>query len=240
LNKYLSLLIALQSLDTEATKLGNEKKDLPVHLNQLDEAFDKYSQEFAENKKKYDEIIAQHKELETKLKKGSDSLTKAKDRLGDVKTNKEYQAILKEIENVETRNSEIETEIICLLEDIDQRSKTLQEKEKAKEQYDRHYEKEKQDIKREIDSLDEKIKGCTEEFDKLMADIPKDLLKRYESIKALNHGSAVVSVWKGVCGGCHMNIPPQLCNELQKSDDLISCPNCSRIIYWQNKEENLP
>jgi predicted nucleic acid-binding Zn-ribbon protein len=45
----------------------------------------------------------------------------------------------------------------------------------------------------------------------------------------------VVAVWKEVCDGCHMSIPPQLYNELQKSNELITCPSCSRIIYWENR-----
>ncbi|OPY80678.1 MAG: putative zinc ribbon domain protein [Syntrophus sp. PtaU1.Bin005] len=236
MNKHLSSLIALQNMDAEAGKLKKQKNDLPLRLKQLDEANERYNLEFEENKKRYDDVLAQHKELESRLKKGSDSLSKAKDRLGEVKTNKEYQAILKEIESIETKNSEVETEIICLLEEIDTRKGIFQEKEKAKEQHNRQYEVERQNIAREIDSLDEKILMCSQELKKILESIPKDLTKRYDMIKAVNHGTAVVSVWKGVCGGCFMNIPPQLYNELQKTDDLISCPNCSRIIYWQNKE----
>jgi predicted nucleic acid-binding Zn-ribbon protein len=239
LNKHLSLLVALQSRDVEVLKLKTKKRDLPLQLSQLDEEFKKYNQFFAENKRKYEETAAQHKELENKLKKGIDALSKAKDRLGEVKTNKEYHAILKEIENIELKNSGIETEIICLLDEIDDRRKSLQEAEKEKEKYERQYESERQQIEKEIDSLEEKIFVCTQQCQKLIENIPKDLIKRYEMIKALNSGTAVVSAWKGVCGGCHMNIPPQLYNELQKSNDLISCPNCSRIIYWQNQEESI-
>ncbi len=239
MNKHLSLLISLQGLDTEAAKHKIKKKDLPVRLARLNEALSKESQVFAENKKKYDELTAQHRELEAKLKRGLDGLNKAKDRLGEVKTNKEYQAILKEIDNGEVRNSEIETEIICLLEEIDQRKQSLEEEEKQQEQRTRQCESEKQQILSEMESLDEKNLGCTEQFEKLLENIPKDLIRRYEMIKALNNGMAVVSVWKGVCGGCHMNIPPQLYNELQKSDEILSCPNCSRIIYWQNQEEGM-
>lgn len=223
-------------MDAEARKLKKQKSDLPLRLKQLDEANQKYNLEFEENKKRYEDVLAKHKELESRLKKGSDSLSKAKDRLGEVKTNKEYQAMLKEIENIETKNSEIETEIICLLEEIDTRKGLFQEKEKSKEQHNRKYDVERQNIIREIDSLDEKILMCSQELKKILESIPKDITKRYDMIKAVNHGTAVVSVWKGVCGGCFMNIPPQLYNELQKTDDLISCPNCSRIIYWQNKE----
>ncbi len=237
LNKYLTLLISLQSLDAEAAKYKSQKKELPLSMSLLDEEFKKNNETFAQNKKIFEEVTTQHKELEAKLKKGLESLRKAKERLSDVKTNKEYQAILKEIENVELRNSEIETEIICLLDEIDKRKKNMKEEEQEKAKYDAQYESKKQKVKKEIDSLDEKIQTCSQQYQQLIENIPKELLKRYEMIKSLNNGTAVVSVWKGVCGGCHMNIPPQLYNELQKSDDLLSCPNCSRIMFWQNKED---
>ena len=53
-------------------------------------------------------------------------------------------------------------------------------------------------------------------------------------VKKSNKGVGVISVWKAVCNGCHMNIPPQLYNELQKTKELLSCPNCNRIMYFQN------
>ncbi len=124
-----------------------------------------------------------------------------------------------------------------MLDEIDKRKKNMKEEEQEKAKYDAQYESKKQKVKREIDSLDEKIQICSQQYQQLIKNIPKELLKRYEMVKALNNGTAVVSVWKGVCGGCHMNIPPQLYNELQKSDDLLYCPNCSRIIFWQNKED---
>jgi len=162
-------------MDAEAGKLKKQKNDLPLRLKQLDEANERYNLEFEENKKRYDDVLAQHKELESRLKKGSDSLSKAKDRLGEVKTNKEYQAILKEIESIETKNSEVETEIICLLEEIDTRKGIFQEKEKAKEQHNRQYEVESQNIARELDSMDEKILMCSQELKRSWKASPKIL-----------------------------------------------------------------
>jgi predicted nucleic acid-binding Zn-ribbon protein len=87
----------------------------------------------------------------------------------------------------------------------------------------------------ELDSLTGELEVCVRKSDELKKDIPADILRKYEQIKSVGRGVAVVAVWKEVCDGCHMSIPPQLYNELQKSVTLITCPNCNRIIYWENR-----
>ena len=69
----------------------------------------------------------------------------------------------------------------------------------------------------------------------LLEALPGDLVRRYETIREKRNGIAVISVWKEVCNGCHMNIPPQMYIELQRSQELRTCPNCHRIIYWRNE-----
>ncbi len=65
----------------------------------------------------------------------------------------------------------------------------------------------------------------------------KETISKYEMIKHLHRGVAVVSVWKEVCGGCHMNIPPQQYNDMQKNMEIVHCPNCSRFLYRQDPGE---
>ena len=69
----------------------------------------------------------------------------------------------------------------------------------------------------ELNSLAEELDVCARKSDELKKNIPADILRKYEQIKNAARGVAVVSVWKEVCDGCHMSIPPQLYNELQKS-----------------------
>jgi predicted nucleic acid-binding Zn-ribbon protein len=169
---------------------------------------------------------------EDKLKRGVDSLKKTKDRLLEVKTNKEYQAILKEIETIEKKNSDNEDEIITAMEDLDNIKSVLKTNEKDFDDRKSRYESEKQKIAQEISQLDVDLADCQQKSSDLRRQVRSELQKKYEIIKGARNGLAVVSVWKEVCGGCHMNIPPQLYIELQRSVDLLSCPNCNRIIYW--------
>jgi uncharacterized protein len=175
------------------------------------------------------------KEKDKQLQMGQETLKRTRDRLLEVKNNKEYQSMLKEIETFETKNSHIEDEIISLLEELDIFENEVKKKEKDLDVQRRHYEEEKAKMEDELDSIAKELDGCARKSEAIRKKIPAELLRKYEQIKTAMRGVAVVSVWKEVCGGCHMSIPPQLYNELQKSAVLITCPNCSRIMYWENK-----
>ena len=237
MDKQLSYLIELQKFDLNIDKINVKKRELPEKIAQMDEEFGTYIVSMQENKKKFDELNKRHSEKEDKLRRGIDTLKKTKERLLEVKTNKEYQAILKEIETIENKNSEIEDEIISALEELDHIRVELKAKEKDFDAYRLQYEKEKKKIEEEINQLDVDSSGCQQINNDLRRQIRNELLKKYETIKGKRNGLAVVSVWKEVCGGCHMNIPPQLYIELQRSTDLLSCPNCNRIIYWFNQDK---
>jgi uncharacterized protein len=234
LKEQLSFLIKLQQIDSSAAKIEMKKKELPEKLAKLDADFEKTRLSFEEIKKKADELTAQHREKEDNLKKGQEALKKTKSRQFEVKTNKEYEAILKEIEVIEGKNNQIEDQIIVLLEEIDRSRGVFKAKEKEFSELSVQHEEERKKMASEIDALDDELKQIrqnTEEIKPLIAD---HLLKKYEAIKSFNNGIAVVRVWKEVCQGCHMNIPPQLYNELQKAPKLVICPNCNRIMYWED------
>jgi predicted nucleic acid-binding Zn-ribbon protein len=129
----------------------------------------------------------------------------------------------------------IEDSIISLLEKIDESTVVLKAREGELETHRRQHEKEKKRLEEQMRSLDADLLACEQKIHDQKMLISSDLLKKYETIKDRNNGLAVVSVWKEVCDGCHMNIRPQLYNELQKSAALLFCPNCNRIIYWYDQ-----
>ncbi len=235
MKEQVALLIELQQAESEMNKVNVRCRNLPEEIATLDETFKVLQAGLEEQRQSYEEIQKAHREKEEKLKKGQEGLKKAKARLGEVKTNKEYQAVLKEIEGLETASSETEDEIISLLEEVDKVREAFKVKEKETEAYSRKYAEERKKLETELQSLDAVLAACSEKSSGLRGKIARDLLKRYEAIKVLNRGLAVVAVWKEICAGCYMNIPPQLYIELQRSEDLITCPNCNRIIYWYDQ-----
>jgi predicted nucleic acid-binding Zn-ribbon protein len=237
LKEQLSYLIELQKLDLIIGRIIVKKSELPEKIVHMDEEFAVFSKSVEESKKKYEEVNKRQGEKEDKLRKGIDTLKKTKDRLLEVKTNKEYQAMLKEMETIENKNSEIEDEIISGLDQIDRMRAEVKAKEKEFETRRSQYEKERKKIEKEISQLDQDLHDSEKRTDVLRKQIRDELLKRYETIKGRRNGVAVALVWKEVCGGCHMNIPPQMYIELQMSSELLTCPNCNRIVYWHDQSE---
>lgn len=231
----LALLIELQKMESDAGRITARKKDLPVQMDELETKFMGFSAGVETQREQIEALRKRRKEKDNQLRIGQETLKRTRERLLEVKTNREYQSILKEIETLETKNSHIEDEIISLLEELDVFEKGVKTKEADLDVQRHRYEEDKAKMEKELNSIAEELDICARKSGEIRKKIPADILRKYEQIKSAKRGVAVVSVWKEVCGGCYMSIPPQLYNELQKSNVLITCPNCSRIIYWENR-----
>ena len=237
MKKNLSLLIELQECDSQLVSFSVKKVKLPEKLAKLDEEFHLFKTGIEQNKRKYDELKARHIESENKIKKINEGMVKTKDRLLEVKNNKEYQAILKENDTAEVSRGNIETEIISILEELDKLSTLVKKDEEILDQHKKEYEAEKKIIETDLNTIDADAVSWAQKRADLKKDISAEIMVRYEKVKNRNNGVGVISVWKQVCNGCHMSIPPHLYNELQKTTELLSCPNCNRIMYFQNMEK---
>ena len=232
MKKQIALLIDLQKIDLDIRTLSTKKQTLPEKASELDQDFQARKERAEEERKGLEGLNKLHKEKESELKLGQEKLRKAKERLLEVKTNKEYQAMLTEIDTVEKSNGRIEEEILTLYDRIDEKKGSVKNHEKDFEQYRSSYESERKKIDEELASIDGELEIQKKKFEAVVPGVKPDLLRRYEMIKGRRNGIAVVSARNAVCSGCNMNLPPQLYNELQRSEELICCPNCNRIIYW--------
>jgi uncharacterized protein len=238
LKEKLLTLISLQECDSQLVKLSAKKTRLPEKIRKMEESFLVFKENTEQNKKKLAQIRAQRAEYEADIKKTNDSVIKTRERLLEVKNNKEYQAMLKEIETAEKTKGDIETKIIVLMEDMEKIVVLVKQDDETLQQATVKYAEEKKAIEDELNAVDTDSAIWMEKKSALQKLLPEALLSQYEKIKKRNNGIGVISVWKAVCSGCHMNIPPQLYNELQRSNNLLNCPNCSRIMYFDNQEKS--
>ncbi|RPJ02660.1 MAG: hypothetical protein EHM36_12175 [Deltaproteobacteria bacterium] len=235
MKEQLALLIELQKTELEAGRLLAKNKDLPEKMTGLETEFKAFFDVVDAERGQLEELKKRRREKDVQLQGGQETLKRTRERLLEVKTNKEYQSMLKEIENYEAKNSRMEDEIISVLDELERLEATVKKKDEELEAYRRRCEDEKKALEEELNSLAGELAVSIKKSEKLKKSIPADILRKYEQIKGVGRGIAVVSVWKEVCEGCHMSIPPQLYNQLQRSSDLTTCPNCNRIIYWENR-----
>jgi uncharacterized protein len=235
LREQLALLIELQKMESAAGRITTKKKDLPIRMDELETTFTGFSAVVETRREQLEALRKRRKEKDKQLQMGQETLKRTRERLLEVKTNREYQSMLKEIETFETKNSHVEDEIISLLEELDVFEKEMKTNEAELDEQRRRYEEDKAEMAKELNSVAKELDICARKSEEIRKKIPAELLRKYEQIKNATRGVAVVAVWKEVCDGCHMSMPPQFYNELQKSNELMTCPNCNRIIYWENR-----
>jgi uncharacterized protein len=236
LTEQLALLIALQKAESATGKIQTRKRNLPLQIEELEKEFLALCAGAEAEREELEALRKRRREKDAQLQTGQDTLKRTRERLLDVKTNKEYQSVLKEIETLEAKNSRMEDEVISLLDELDRVETAVKAKEGELNGSRLSFEEQKAKLTRELESLADELTVSLRSSEDIRGKISAEPLRKYEQIKGIRRGLAVVSVWKEVCEGCHMTIPPQLYNELQKSKTTLhTCPSCNRILYWENR-----
>ena len=235
----LELLVRLQSCDSAILKAQRIQENHPREINHLEEALEKERQGVNDEENRFEEIKKKRIAKEQDLSLEEEKVNKAKQRLAAVKTNKEYQASLKEIEAIERQNSKIEEEILTIMEEADALHIYHEKTEEHFKLTEKETEEKKRKLEKQIIECTQKIEEQQKMKEALIAQIKPEALDRYQRIKQKRPEFTVVAVENSCCLGCNMNIPPQLFNEVKKCQKIITCPHCSRILYWEKNHETV-
>jgi hypothetical protein len=239
LKKQLKLLEELQRHDARLQDIDSQLKALPQKLEQMRSDLARVDTMLAQERAKLAEAEKWRGEQETQLKAEEEAIVKAKLKLQSVRTSREHMAADRELKTTSDMKKERETEILKLLEAIDSSKKTIVAHESDVGALREEVARQEEAIKAEIVGLTEQAAALRQDRVVLAKDVRPDVLKRYSSIR-IRRGLAVVPVQEGVCQGCHMAVPPQLYNMLQRGTSIELCPQCARIIYWGQLMEEPP
>lgn len=236
LKSQLSNLIQLQKLDTEIYSLRAEKALKPEEIKVLEAAFEQKKQNLANLEKTSLDLQKQKKDKEGELAVKEEATKKLQTQLYTLKTNKEYQAMLQQIQDSKADASLIEDKILGLLEEMD-KLKVEVDKEKQKlqeEEKSSAAEKKKiQDREKEIDDRLAQLEGQRKQ---LAPSIDQKILNQYDRILASRDGLAIVGVKHNSCLGCNMFVPAQVINLIKMYERIITCEVCNRILYIGDDE----
>ncbi len=169
------------------------------------------------------------KELQDEGRKAADKRMK----MTQIKNIKEMQALQREIDQIKQANSQLEEQVISVLEELEAEGNILKEKEEELKAMEEEWRGKRQEAEARLAELDQAVTEASKTRGETASQLKGDLIGRYELIFARRGGIAVVMASGGICQGCHMNIPPQLWNEIIRSDKLILCPSCHRILYYK-------
>lgn len=232
MDEKLNVLLMIQSIDTKFDNIGREKEETPEEIEKLKEGLDLLDNAVEQNLSTVEELKKERRKVERELEEIDLKLKKSKLRLNEVKSNREYQAVLKEIEDLKDLTFQKEETVIKWMEEIETQEKECADNTVRREESQEEYKSKEKAFSQRIRELDKEVQSLNEKRVQLSPNLDEDLLRRYNGLRSHFKGRVVVPVIDGVCQECHLGIPPQQYNELIKGDSLQSCPHCSRIIYW--------
>lgn len=231
LKSQINNLVRLQTIDSEIYALRDEKASKPEEIKALEAAFEEKKQHLAALEKQLLDLQKQRKDKELELAAKEESVKKLQTQLYTLKTNKEYQTMLHEIQGVKADASVIEDKILGIFDEADKvKNETEQEKQKLKEE-EKIFNEEKKNIEGRIKEIDDRLTQLEAQRKEVTPDIDNKILIQYERILHNREGLAIVTVRDDSCGGCNMLVPPQVINLIQMYEKIVTCEVCNRILY---------
>jgi len=233
LKEQLELLWELQKIDLGLKSIKEEKDRYPKEMKKLDEKQKVERERIEKEKEKIESLEKTRRQKEGQLALEQEKIKRAEGKMFEVKTNKEYQALLSEIDAIKEANSRMEEEILQVMDEIDEFKKGLSKREKDAGLTLEKIEAERKKLQEKM-AHDEKVwDGQMERREVLSKQIESKLVKLYHTLKEKRQGVGVVSVKHETCQGCFVNVPPQMFIEVQKNKALVRCPHCNRILFWE-------
>jgi len=233
-------LIQLQTLDSEIKHTTLFLENIPRLIEEIDRKIKAGSQVVAEAKEKLSQNQKTRRDLEASIKDIKVQTGKFKRQLGEVKTNKEYTALLKEIEESQHAVDTIEEKIISEMLGADDIEEEIKRATGKQNQENEELKKEMSVLEAKKSEMETRREGLIKDREGLVPLVPAEQMKLYMAIFNKKAGTALSPVRGDFCATCHMRIRPQMLNEIRDRIKIFLCENCGRILYWANKPEPSP
>ncbi len=233
LMEQVKILLDLQEIMSRSRAVEMEKQKVPLEVADLKSLFEEREAKYLAAQQEFEQAQKERREKEREIEEEREKVERAKSKLMSIKTNKEYYAMLKEIDATKRGNTTREDELLAILSRFEEAEKRLAELKAEVDEVGGRYRERMVDIEARMAGFDKEISAIQAKKNEVAARLELTLARRFEMIFERRDGIAIVPARDQSCTGCHMNISPQLFNLLQRDDRIYSCPNCNRIIYYE-------
>ena len=235
----LEILKQLQTLDGELFRLRKQQEGKPRELEQVNAQMAAQEARLKAAEERLRTLQLSQKEKEIELQTREANVKKLQGQLFQVKTNKEYAAIQREIDSLKADNSLLEETVLKSFDAIDEAVNAREREQHQLAQEQERLRAERQRIERELAEIGERIAELDRSREGLLPDVPPQTLSTYERVLDIREGLALVPLVSDSCGGCHRRLPPQVINEVLLKAKLITCESCNRILYFDDAHSKL-
>lgn len=230
MRKNLFMLEELQELDLKIDGRQGERQALLDQMAELDRQVEEVRLAVEVKRGELALLEEEKQGFEASLVTEDDNIARSEVRQKEIKTQKEYQAVVKEITAARKLKGELEEQILQKSAQTEELSADIAAREAELSSLEQNMASRKAEIREGLERVDRELAADEAAKEATAKAIPASLVKRYQALRERRQGIAVVEARAGNCAGCNMNLPPQLYNSLFRGDDLVLCPHCQRML----------
>jgi predicted nucleic acid-binding Zn-ribbon protein len=234
----MGVLLELQELDLELDKYRQERKTLPAELEELEAEFNQAGSELDAREAELKQLKVGIREAEGKTAQLDEAQNKYKQHLLAVKTNREYSALLTEIEAVKKEKEELEDGIIQKMSQVEAAEAAIAAGKEKSGEIKGRLSARRRELDGKLKALDGEIGVRQQKREALIVRVPANIIKLYDRIMHSRMSRAIVAVRHGSCSGCFAHIPLQKVADIRKNTGIMTCDHCGRMLYYDESEGN--
>ena len=231
--EILQQLLVVQERDRRLAQLKAEAARFPIELAAAQQRLDAELAKLETAKTELKQIESQRKQLEVDADSKRQQILKYRTQLNLIKSNTEYQALLKEINKAEADIRQVEDVELEFMDRLEKLQPALKHEQAQVKELTSKSEATKVELQKRAKLIETDLAQLQGEREKLVASVDPDALSRYDRLLRSKGDLAVVPIKHGNCGGCHLNLPPQTVHTAKGERELATCSYCGRILYWQ-------
>ena len=232
MNIDLERLIALQRLDSAALDAQQRLAGEPEREKALEAGLESVRQAVAATKERLAKNQNARRTIEKDIATIQSRLSRYRDQLMEVKTNREYQAMQKEIEVAETEVKEMEEKLLERMLEGDELTAAVKRVETDLAAEQKAVEADRRAMSAESVELKASLERLGGERTELIRAIEPQALAMFELVSRRRNGVAVAEARDGICSICHVRLRPQVFNTVRRNEQIIQCDSCNRILYF--------
>jgi uncharacterized protein len=234
MDSNLQRLQELQVLDSRVAGLERKLEAIPTRIHGIRDGLHQAKASIDAIRAKLDGARKDIRTKEKELEYQAAQRKKLEAKLYEVKTNKEYSAVLAEIESAKVEKDRIEEEILALMELQERLGREVVEADARLRPQEAEAKVQEAAATEELRALEVDVEAARSERESVVRDVPRDLLVQYARLLKGRAGLAVALVGSnGICSGCRVTLTPQRFNEVRQSSQILVCENCGRFLYYQ-------
>lgn len=228
---HLDIIKKSQACDSRIYLIQSDLQEIPQAKEKIKSEFQAQQASLHALEQSVKDLQLKQKNKEGELAQKEAEIKKFDGQLAQVKTNKEYSSIKQEIASLQADNSMIEEAILKLMDSVEAASRELKAEKIRLESIAKEFQKKEQEVIAQESALKTEVENLKKERESLVASLPSDIALKYSQISKHKQGIVLATIQGVYCSACKTALRAQVINEVQIGKSVVTCDNCSRILY---------